>query len=74
MTPLTTEVHLYKGTPMLLESSAFQAQVEFTGGAAVLQESTPVCWPNSGVTVLHSIIGKKKVSIFFIIPGFLKDT
>ena len=63
MTPLTTEVHLYRGRLRLLESSAFQVQVVLMGGAAVLQERTPVCWLNSGVTVLHSIIGKKKVSI-----------
>jgi hypothetical protein len=43
MTPFTTEVQLYRGKPKLLESAAFQAHVVFTGGAAVLQDNTPVC-------------------------------
>jgi len=64
MIPLTTDVHLYRGSPKLLERSAFQVHVALIGGAEVRQDSTPVCWLNSGVTVLHSIIGKKNVSIF----------
>jgi len=63
VTPLTTEVQEYRGRLKLLDSSAFHAHVALMGGAEVLQERTPVCWLNSGVAVLHSIIGKKKVSI-----------
>jgi hypothetical protein len=52
-----------------LDSSAFQRQVAFTGGAAVLQESKAVSWLNSGVDVEHSTVGKKKVSIVLQRPS-----